>query len=88
MEMNATSQYIFIQRVLFVFHVNKRNAGKAQTLRLSLAQWLLEADLCCLGAWLMEKMRSERDDANGTVFPTTVLDTVMKNFLEGHLAAI
>ena len=85
MVMNATSQYIFIQRVLFVFQVNKRNAGKAQTLRLSLGQWLQEADLCCLGVWVMEKMRAERDDANGIVFAATVLDTVMKNFLDGHL---
>lgn len=83
--MSRAAQCIFMQRVLFIFEVSKRSAGKAQSLKLTTAQWMAEADMSCFACYIMETMRTHRDDANQVVFGTPVLEILVKNFVDGRL---
>lgn len=83
--MNEASQHIFIQRVLFVFDVNKRSAGRAQSLRMSKSDWSLEADLSCLAGYVLAAMRQFRDVDNKTVFDDQTIGILMTRFIEGWL---
>ncbi|CAK9021656.1 unnamed protein product [Durusdinium trenchii] len=81
--MTDAKQHVFLQRVLFIFDVTKRSAGKAQVLRLSAQQWAAECDLCCLGAYVLEQMHDHRDANNLMVFNDGVVKTVMNQLIEG-----
>lgn len=86
LEMTEAGQNIFLQRVLFIFDVTKRSAGKAQVLRLSLQQWQTECDVCCVAAYVLEEMRRFRDPENTMVFPAETLAIVINRLIEGWLA--
>ena len=85
LKMTSAKQYIFISRVLFIYEVAKRKAGKAQILRISPSDWDVEADICCFAADVMESMRVARDENNMQIFATDLLTTLLNNFLEGYL---
>ena len=86
--MNPAKQHIFMQRVLFVFQVNKRSAGKAQSLRMSKNDWSLECDVSCLAGHILEEMNRFRDDDNKHVFEPAHIATMMTRFIEGYLVVI
>ena len=83
LKMTSAKQYIFIQRILFIYEVAKRKAGKAQILRISPSDWDSEADMCCFAADVMESMRVARDENNMQIFGNDLLATVVNQFLEG-----
>ncbi len=85
MEMSETKQHIFMQRVLFSYDITKKRAGKAQILRIPMAQWEQEADICCLGGEILEKMRTFRDPSNLTVFPIETIAATLTRLIEGSL---
>lgn len=86
MEMNELKQHLFLQRILFIFEVTKRSAGKAQVLRLSLQQWNSEVDVLCLAGFVIEEMQRFRDPNNLAVFTNETLAIVMSRVIEGLLA--
>ncbi|CAK9107277.1 unnamed protein product [Durusdinium trenchii] len=81
--MTEGKQQLFLQRVLFSFDLAKRKAGKAQILRMSTTEWQQEADICCLGGYVLEKMRSARTSDNLVLFKKTTTDMVRSRFIEG-----
>lgn len=83
LKMTSAKQYIFISRILFIYEVSKRKAGKAQILRIPPADWDAEADMCCCAADVMESMRVARDENNMQIFGTDLLATLLNQFLEG-----
>lgn len=83
--MTEGKQQLFLQRVLFSFDLAKRKAGKAQILRMSTTEWQQEADICCLGGYVLEKMRSARTSDNLVLFKKTTTDMVRSRFIEGCL---
>lgn len=85
LQMTQVGQVVFMQRILFIFQVNKRSAGKAQSLRISKAEWNLECDVCSMGSYVLEEMRRYRDAENLTVFPTDTIKTLLSRFIEGFL---
>ena len=72
-----------MQRVLFIFDITKRSAGKAQSLRLSKADWATECDIACLAAHILEEMQKHRDENNQIVFPQDTVATLMGRFIDG-----
>ena len=85
LKMDPGKQHVFLQRVLFIHDVTKRKAGKAQSLRVPQATWDLEADLACLGGFILESMKTHRDPENLVVFPVETIATVLTSFIEGFL---
>ncbi|CAK9078165.1 unnamed protein product, partial [Durusdinium trenchii] len=81
--MNELKQHLFLQRILFIFEVTKRSAGKAQVLRLSLQQWNSEVDVLCLAGFVIEEMQRFRDPNNLAVFTNETLAIVMSRVIEG-----
>ena len=85
LEMTESRQELFMKRVIFCHTVTKKKAGKAQLLRLPPNVWDLEADVCCLGSAVLEKMSTFRDPSNLLAFPKETLESVMTSFIEGAL---
>jgi len=77
-------QFIFIQRILFMFEITKRKAGKAQILRVSQDAWEFECNMCCCAAETLSKMREARDENNLQLFEDAKVKTVMNNVIEGY----
>lgn len=86
LKMTATKQHIFMQRILFMFEVTKRKAGKAQVLRVTQDVWDHEADVCCFAGDVLEHMRTARDENNMLIFEPKLLATLLSNFIEGCFA--
>lgn len=86
--MTEASQHVFLQRILFMFDINKSKAGRCQSLKVPLATWNLEADLCAFMRYIMEQMRTHRTSDNNLVFPAEVMKTVMQSFIEGTFGMI
>lgn len=87
LEMNSAKQHIFMQRILFVHSMTKQKAGRAQVLRVPAQVWDAEADICCLGGFVLDEMRTHRTPDNLLRFPGETLITVMNQFIEGFLEA-
>ena len=85
LEMSAGKQHVFIQRVLFIYEITKKRAGKAQILRLPNSQWEEEADIACVAGSVLEKMTSHRDPQNLQIFPNDVIKSTLTRFIEGWL---
>eukprot|EP00435_Cladocopium_sp_Y103_P025652 s2929_g6.t1 len=85
LEMNSAKQLIFLQRILFVHSLTKQKAGRAQVLRVAAQVWDVEADVSCLGGFVLEEMRQHRTPENLLRFPGETLITVMNQFIEGYL---
>ena len=83
LKMNDGKQHIFIQRVLFVFEVDKRSAGKAQSLRMSKGDWAAECEAACLAGFVVEEMQKFRDPENAVVFEPTTITAAVVRFIEG-----
>jgi len=85
LKMNAAKQHVFLQRILFIFEITRRKAGKAQILRVSQDVWDMEANVCCLAMDVMEAMNSARDDNNLALFEGDTMKAVLNSFIEGYL---
>lgn len=81
--MTDSSQLVFLQRILFIFKITQATAGKCQVLRVPLAMWLSEVDICCLACYILDEMRKFRNPDNALVFPEETIATVMSRFIEG-----
>lgn len=84
LKMNDFKQFIFIQRILFMFEITKRKAGKAQILRVSHDVWEFECNMCCCAAETLSAMRVARNDDNIILFEDEKIRTVMNNLIEGY----
>lgn len=82
--MNAPKQVLFLERILFLFELKKRKAGRAQILRVSPPEWHTECDICTLGGYVMEAMETARDDNNLLIFKPETIKMVRNRFIEGH----
>lgn len=82
---NNFKQHIFLQRILFVFELTKRKAGKAQLLRLSQEAWDHECDIACLMGATIEEMRKFRDPSNALCFSTEKIKEIINHYIEGKL---
>ena len=85
--MDAAKQHIFIQRVLFVFELNKRSAGKAQSLRMAKQDWAMECDVSCVCGHVLAQMQQFRDADNKVVFTNDCIATMMNRAIEGYLSS-
>ena len=86
LEMKAVSQTLFLERVLFLHRIaSARSSSSTTVLRLSLPQWEKEADLSCLGSYVLEAMYEEKDveKANTSVFDDSCMKMVTTRFIEG-----
>ena len=83
LKMDHAAQHVFLQRILFMFEILKRKAGRCQSLKIPLATWQFEADLTCLVCHVLEEMRNHRTPDNQLVFTDSVLVSVMKGFIDG-----
>ena len=86
LKMTTTKQFIFMQRIMFMFEVTKRKAGKAQVLRVSPDVWDSEADICCLAADVFGHMQTARNEDNMLIFEPSLLASLLNNFIEGCLS--
>ena len=86
LKMTEEKQKIFMDRIMFLFEVTKAKAGKAQVLRLSLQQWLHEAELACLAGHCIMEMSTARNADNLLMFNTEKVNMVRKQIIEGSLA--
>lgn len=78
-------QLLFMERVLFVYDITKAKAGRAQRIRMSSQQWLLEADVACLGGHILSLMEVARNDDSLILFPSETIVLVRQRFIEGNL---
>ena len=85
---NPLKQELFVKRVMFVFEITKRKAGKAQILRLSSQQWDQECDMASLAGACLEAMKCFRDPSNNLCFSPAATKTVENRYIEGHLGGI
>ena len=85
--MDAAKQHIFIQRVLFLYELNKRSAGKAQSLRMAKQDWSMECDVSCVCGYALAQMQRFRDTDNKVVFTNDCIKTMMNRFIEGYLSS-
>ena len=67
--------------------MTKQKAGRAQVLRVPGQVWDAEADVCCLGGFVLDEMRTFRTPDNLLRFPAETLVRVMNQFIEGCLEA-
>lgn len=83
---NSAKQHIFMQRVLFIFEIKQRSAGKAQVLRLQKQEWATECDLACMAGYVLECMQRYRNADNQLTFTPASISTMMTRFIEGYLS--
>ena len=83
LKMDDAAQHVFLQRILFMFDILKRKAGRCQSLKIPLSTWQFEADLACLVCHVLEEMQNHRTPDNQLVFPESTLVCVMKGFIDG-----
>lgn len=86
--MDSEKQTLFMERVLFLFEITKAKAGKAQTLRLSLQQWLVEADVACLAGDIMFMMGRATNADHVILFPVETMKLVRQRFIEGTFGIV
>ena len=83
LEVNDAKQHIFLQRILFMFQVTSRSAGKAQVLRVGLDRWNQECDLSCLAGYILDEMYRFKDPENLLVFPNETIALLLNRYIEG-----
>ena len=86
--MDEGRQHLFMQRVLFLFEVTKRKAGRAQVLRLSQDAWDVECDIAALAGFVIDCMGKHRDENNMKVFSDETMSGLVVHFVEGFLARL
>ena len=85
LKVNEGKQIMFIQRVFMLHEIASKKGGRASTNRLSLSDWQLECDRCCLLTHILQEMSKTVDDDGTRLFPDDLLTSLAKRVVEGTL---
>ena len=85
LKVNDRKQVIFIQRVLLLHEIASKKGGRASTNRLSVSEWQLECDRCCLLTHILDEMSRTVDDHGQRLFPDDLLASLAMRVVEGTL---
>ncbi|CAL1147634.1 unnamed protein product [Cladocopium goreaui] len=83
LKVNDRKQVIFIQRVLLLHEIASKKGGRASTNRLSVSEWQLECDRCCLLTHILDEMSRTVDDHGQRLFPDDLLASLATRVVEG-----
>jgi hypothetical protein len=81
--MNENKQVLFIERVMLLHNVASKKGGRASLARLSLAEWQVECDRCCVIACVLETMQASVDDDGNRMFTSSVIENLFQRAVEG-----
>ena len=82
---NAGKQLLFMQRVLFVFIIRKKQVKNLATARCSPEQWEMMLETSCLLHQLLEDMKAATDAVGAPIFRPDDVSKARQRALEGRL---
>lgn len=85
LKVDEDKQSLFIQRVLMLHEIASKRGGKSSSNRLSLNDWNLECDRCCLLGYILMSMETEVDEKGDKLFDDALLLSLGRRAVEGTL---
>ena len=86
LKVDQGKQKLFMQRVLLLHEIASKKGGRASSVRLTVSEWNVECDRCCLVSHILEEMEKEVDSNGVRVFPDSLLIQLAERAIEGTLS--
>lgn len=83
--MTADAQNLFLHRIFYLHEIATRRAGKASSVKLTLAEWVCEADKIVVLAHVLSQMSDATDSHGDRLFPDALISKLFHCVVEGRL---